>query len=64
MKEELIRKIEKSNLPKNIKKQLIDAISKDDYVKFLKTLYYSIGILDFFEIDLEQIKKIVQELIE
>lgn len=69
MKEELIRKIEKSNLSKHKKNELINALKEEvDYIKFLKLFYYLIGIsknlIDLFDLDLEQIKELFNELLE
>ena len=68
MKQKLIEKIEKSNLSKDSKKQLLEALNNEDYLKFLKILYYFLGIgndlLDYFSIDLEAIKETIEELLE
>ncbi len=56
---ELIRKIEKSNLSKEDKKQLAECLNKGDNDGFLKRTYYltsiSDKILDFFDVDLKDI---------
>jgi hypothetical protein len=52
---ELIRKIEKSNLSKENKKQIIESLNKGDNDGFLKKLFYSIRILDLLDVDLKDI---------
>jgi hypothetical protein len=56
---ELIRKIEKSNISKEDKKQLVASLNKGDNDGFLKKTYYltsiSDKILDFFDVDLKDI---------
>lgn len=56
---ELIKKIEKSNLSKENKKQIIESLNKGDNDGFLKKLFYSLSIsdkiLDFFDVDLKDI---------
>lgn len=56
---ELIKKIEKSNLSKEDKKQLVESLNRGDNDGFLKKLFYSLSIsdkiLDFFDVDLKDI---------
>jgi len=52
---ELIKKIEKSNLSKENKKQIIESLNKGDNDGFLKKLFYSIRILDLLDVDLKDI---------
>ena len=52
---ELIKKIEKSNLSKENKKQIIGSLNKGDNDGFLKKLFYSIRILDLLDVDLKDI---------
>lgn len=52
---ELIRKIEKSNLSKEDKKQLVESLNKGDNDGFLKKLFYSLRILDLLDVDLTDI---------
>ncbi len=52
---ELIKKIEKSNLSKEDKKQIVESLNKGDNDGFLKKLFYSIRILDLLDVDLKDI---------
>ncbi|MFN3489671.1 MAG: hypothetical protein ACK4YV_11080 [Emticicia sp.] len=56
---ELIRKIEKSNLSKEDKKQIVESLNKGDNDGFLKKLFYSLSISDkiqdLLDVDLKDI---------
>lgn len=56
---ELIKKIERCNLSKDNKKQLIENLNKGGYDSFLKRLYYIISIgdnvLEVFDVGIEDI---------